>query len=151
MKVKSITFYDYALAKKGNEHKSYSEIFDIAWKNSDEGLRVRESRKRTTSLLFTVFVLMLPSILAFIPSTKVFAGTLDMDTLVNEQSYLVTKLQFARKYYKECLIALGEKNSASLFADILKRGFNAEELIQVNDLAEGLSLEEFLNAIPAFK
>lgn len=80
MKVKSITFYDYALAKKGNEHKSYSEIFDIPWKNSDKGLRVRESRKRTTSLLFTVFVIILPSILAFIPSTKVFAGTLDMDT-----------------------------------------------------------------------
>lgn len=151
MKIKSITFEDYALAKKGNEHKSYGEIFDIAWENSEEGIRARESRKKITSLLFAGCVLMLPSVLACIPSTRVFASTLDMDSLVNEQSYLVTKLQFARKYYKECLMAMGEKRSAPLFADILKRAFDAEELIQINDLTEGLSLEEFLNAIPAFK
>lgn len=39
---KSVSFEDYALAKAGNEDKSYSEIMDIAWKNSRGDSKIKK-------------------------------------------------------------------------------------------------------------
>lgn len=42
MKIKSVSFEDYALARVGNEDKSYGEIIDIAWKSSNESLKIKK-------------------------------------------------------------------------------------------------------------
>lgn len=150
MRVKSVTYEDYTKAKIGNENKGYGDIIDIAWRNSPEGKRIKESRKKIfIAVSFGCFVL-LPSVLALAPATKAFADTLDIQTLIAEDRSFVLKLQFCYKCYIDTIRAMGIKRSAPLFADILEVSFNSDELSIINELAEGLSFEQFLKLIPSF-
>lgn len=148
MKVKSVSFSDYALAKIGNENKSYGEIIDIAWRNSEEYLRSKKSRQKTIKFLSIGCFALLTSTLIFSPSTRAFADVLGMETLAKQDSLIVYKLKIACEFYKDCLKTYGLDRSPDLFVEIIKNGFDMPEIYKFVSSAKGLSLEELLQLVP---
>lgn len=148
MKIKTVSFEDYALAKIGNENKSYGEIIDIAWRNSEEYLSIKKSRQKTIKFLSIGCFALLTSTLVLSPSTRAFADVLGMETLAKKDSFLIYKLKIACEFYKDSLEVLGLERSPDLFVDIIKNGFNVGEIYNFVTSAKGLSLEELLQLIP---
>lgn len=66
MKMKSVTLEEYFKSKEGNENKSYGELIDIAWENSEERMKQKLYGD-------TIFLLV-----AFCGASYVFAKTPDL-------------------------------------------------------------------------
>lgn len=70
MKVKSVSFEEYSLARMGNEDKRYGEIIDIAWKNTDESkLRKKSVERLASSLIHAYIFIKAPVVAACIVTT----------------------------------------------------------------------------------
>lgn len=148
MKTKAITFEEYAVYKKGNEDKSYGEIFDLAWKNSQEGRLRQKYNQNIVRFLSIGGTVLLVSTFVLSPSTKAFADVLGMQKLAQEESFIVYKLKIASEFYKNCLGILGLDNYVSLFVDIIKEALDPGEIYTFVEAAKGLSLEELIQLIP---
>lgn len=62
---KSVSFEDYALARVGNEDKTYGEVLDIAWENSKE--RKEQMEDLISKIVLVSFVALIPIQLVSIP------------------------------------------------------------------------------------
>lgn len=149
MKMKSVTFEDYAKAKIGNESKTYGQLIDIAWRNSEEGLRLKKSRQKTVKIFTVGCLAVLSSTLVLSPSTKAFADVLGVQELAQKNSFVVYKLKIACNFYKDCLSMLGVERAPDLFMDIMKNGFDVSEIHQIITSAKGLSLDELVQLVPS--
>lgn len=147
-KMKTISFEEYALAKIGNENKSYNDIFNIAWKNSEEGLRRKRLRQNTLKALSVGCFSLIACGLFLNPTTKAFADVLGMEALAKNEPRLATSLKYACEFYKDCIDILGLDQSVPLFMEIVKKCFSEGEIAYLVESAKGLSLEEILQIVP---
>lgn len=148
MKMKTISFEEYALAKIGNENKSYSDIFNIAWKNSEEGLRNKRLKHNILKALSVGCFSFVAYSLFLNPTTRAFADVLGMESLAKNQRHLVESLKIVCEFYKDCTDILGIDHSIPLFMDIVKKSFTENEIGYLIESAKGLSLDELLQLVP---
>lgn len=58
MKIKSISFNDYVLTRYQNKNKGCSDIFDIAWDNSEKGIIVKCFGNAIASVVFSLCLML---------------------------------------------------------------------------------------------
>lgn len=149
MRTKTITFEHYTFAKKGNEDKSYNEIFEIAWKRTDEYKVKIAKRKKAIKvlsiagcgLIFTWFSVMLS------PSLIAHADTLAMENLIAESPDLLEKLRTIKKLYTEYITACNMTENHPVFLDMICKMLDKTDFDVYIKAAEGLEVEEMINLI----
>lgn len=149
MKIKTITFEEYSICKEQNEGRSYSEIFDIAWKQTKECKNQRANQKKVIKILglascgviFTWFSMI------FSPSIIVHADVLGMEKLVVECPGLFTKLQSIKELYLEYLSLSGMKDNYHVFMDMICLLLDKAEFLKFIKASDGLEIEEIIRFI----
>lgn len=149
MKTKIITFEDYALAKIGNENKPYGEIFEIAWRRTDE-YKMKQAKKQkaikifglaSCGIIFTWFSVM------FSPSMIAHADVIGMNNLTKDAPALFEKLKSIKNMYIEYITLCGMKENHYVFIDMICKMLDTTEFNTFINAAEGLEVEEILNLI----
>lgn len=149
MKTKTITFEDYALAKEGNENKPYGEIFEIAWRRTDE-YKTKKARQQkaikvlglaSCGIIFTWFSVI------FSPSIIAHADVLGMEKLIKETPHLFEKLKAIKNMYIEYITLCGMNENHPVFIDMICKLLDKAEFNTFINAAEGLEIEEIIKLI----
>lgn len=147
MNTKTIKISDFSDCIKRNEGKGISDIFNIAWKETDEYKNYIYNKKRTVKILGTtccgIALTWFSMILSPCPIAN--AGVLELNTLAIESPELISKLETIKELYSEYLSMTGIEHNYHVFMDMVGIILDRFEFVKFIDATKGLSIEQVIN------
>lgn len=149
---RSVTFTEYRVAKEQNPNKNDSEIFNIAWKETEDGIKYYK-RKKVVIKTCQISGIFLASYLCFSAFGQVtaFADIVNLRLLKFDNPELFAKIENVATLFRESAKGLNIQQQNSMLEGILKRGLTPEELSVFNTVSEGMEVKEVLNFFKTIK